>query len=82
MRRGLTNAAEVAIGGARHPLVGTVSMDNVTIDVGLDAAVRPGDPVVLIGEGILAEDLARTLGTINYEITCGLSARVPRVYTG
>jgi alanine racemase len=80
VRRGLTNAAEVVIGGRRHPLVGTVSMDNITVDVGADGPVRPGDDAVLIGEGILAEDWARTLGTINYEVTCGITARVPRTY--
>src|SRR3954466_12924780 len=69
VRRALTNNAEVVIGGARYPLVGTVSMDNVTVDVG-DAAVEPGDPAVLIGEGISAEEVARRLGTINYEVTC------------
>ena len=80
VRRALTNAAEVVIGGRRYPLAGTVSMDNITVDVGADGPVRPGDGAVLIGEGILAEDLARTLGTINYEITCGITARVPRSY--
>jgi len=60
-------------------------MDNLTVDLGPDGTgVSVGDPVVLIGrsgeERILAEDLARLLGTINYEITCGLTARVPRVY--
>jgi alanine racemase len=85
-RRGLSNRADVLIGGRRYPLAGTVSMDNVTVDVGPDATVRPGDGAVLIGadggERILAEDLARELGTINYEITCGLTARVPRVHVG
>jgi alanine racemase len=80
VRRGLTNNAQVVIGDRAYPLVGTVSMDNVTVDVGPDGPVRPGDTAVLIGEGILAEDLARALGTINYEITCGISARVPRVH--
>jgi len=79
-RRGLTNRARVMIAGRPYPLVGTVSMDNVTADVGPDGAVRPGDAAVLLGEGILAEELARALDTINYEITCGITARVPRVY--
>ena len=79
-RRGLTNRARVMIAGRPYPLVGTVSMDNVTADVGPDGAVRPGDAAVLLGEGILAEELARALDTINYEITCGFTARVPRVY--
>jgi alanine racemase len=78
VRRALTNNAEVLVGGARHPLVGTVSMDNITLDVGLPAAVAVGERATLIGEGVPAEEMARRLGTINYEITCGLSARVPR----
>jgi alanine racemase len=80
VRRALANAAQVLIRGHRYPLAGTVSMDNITVDVGAAGPVQPGDPVVLIGEGILAEDLARTLGTINYEITCAITARVPRSY--
>jgi alanine racemase len=83
VRRGLSNNAEVLVAGRRRPLVGTVSMDNVTIDLGPDTDVEPGTEAVLIGsqgeEAILAEDLAERLGTINYEITCGISARVPRV---
>jgi alanine racemase len=54
-------------------------MDNITVDLG-DTPVERGTEAVLIGKGILAEDLARTLGTINYEITCGLTNRVPRRY--
>jgi alanine racemase len=82
VRRGLSNNAEVLVGGRRHPLVGTVSMDNVTIDLGPETGVSPGDEAVLIGaqggESIRAEEVARRLGTINYEVTCGISGRVPR----
>jgi len=82
VRRGLSNNAEVVIRGRRHRLVGTVSMDNVTVELGVETDVEPGDEAVLIGsqdaETILAEELAARLGTINYEITCGISARVPR----
>jgi alanine racemase len=82
LRRGLSNNAEVLAGCRRHPLVGTVSMDNVTIELGADTEVQPGDEAVLIGsqgeEAILAEEIATRLGTINYEVTCGISARVPR----
>jgi alanine racemase len=82
-RRGLSNLAEVLIGGKRFPVVGTISMDNITIDVGA-GEVRVGDRAILIGaqggERVLAEDLARKLETINYEVTCGLSGRVPRVH--
>jgi alanine racemase len=81
-RRGLSNSADVLIRGRRRPVVGTVSMDNITVDVGADTDVRPGDEATLIGaqgdERITAEELARGLGTINYEVTCGISARVPR----
>lgn len=82
VRRGLSNNAEVLVRGRRRPLVGTVSMDNVTIDLGADTDVEPGDEAVLIGaqgeEAILAEEVAVRLATINYEVTCGISARVPR----
>jgi alanine racemase len=82
VRRDLSNNAEVLIGGRRHPLVGTVSMDNVTVDLGPKTDVEPGAPAVLIGpqhgDRILAEEVASRLGTINYEVTCGISQRVPR----
>jgi alanine racemase len=85
-RRGLTNNADVLVGGARHPLVGTVSMDSVTVDLGPDpAATKLRDmAAILLGaqaeERITAEELARRLGTINYEITCALTARVSRIH--
>jgi alanine racemase len=79
-RRGLTNNADVLVKGRRCPLVGTVSMDNITIDLGATTDVTPGDEVVLIGrqggERILAEEVAAHLQTINYEVTCGISRRV------
>jgi alanine racemase len=79
-RRALTNNADLLVRGRRHPLVGTVSMDNVTIDLGPETDVSEGDEVVLIGaqgdERILAEEVARRLGTINYEVTCGIGRRV------
>ena len=79
VRRALTNNADVLVGGRRFPLVGTVSMDNITVDLGADGGgVRRGDEVVLIGPGLPAEEMAQRLGTINYEITCGLAPRVPR----
>jgi alanine racemase len=84
VRRGLTNNADVLVGGVRHALVGTVSMDNVTVELGAETSVGPGSPAVLIGaqgdERILCEEVARRLDTINYEITCGITARVPRVH--
>jgi alanine racemase len=81
-RRALTNNADVLIGGRRQPVVGAVSMDNITVALGADADVAVGEEVVLIGaqgeERILAEELARRLGTINYEVTTGLLPRVTR----
>jgi len=74
---------EVLIGGRRHPIAGTVTMDQITVDCG-DAVIAVGDEVVLIGrqggETVTAWDWAERLGTIAYEIVCGLSARVPRDY--
>jgi alanine racemase len=79
-RRALTNNADVLVRGRRYPLVGTVSMDNITVDLGPETDVEPGDEVVLIGaqgeERILAEEVAERLGTINYEVTCGIGRRV------
>ncbi|MGN6556694.1 MAG: alanine racemase [Solirubrobacterales bacterium] len=82
VRRALTNNADVLVRGRRYPLVGTVSMDNITIDLGPETEVRPGDEAVLIGrqgeQQILAEEVAQRLDTINYEVTCAISSRVPR----
>ncbi len=84
VRRALTNNADVLVGGRRVPLIGTVSMDNITVDLGEGGAGAVGEEAVLIGaqggERILAEEVARRIGTINYEVTCGISGRVPRVY--
>jgi alanine racemase len=84
VRRALTNNADVLIGGRRRPLVGTVSMDNITVELGPETDVRPGVEAVLIGrqgnERILCEEMAHRLETINYEVTCGLSPRVRRVH--
>ena len=81
-RRALTNNADVLIGGRRCPLVGTVSMDNITVDLGRDGDGQVGDEAVLIGaqgpERILAEEVAQRLDTINYEVTCALTSRVVR----
>jgi alanine racemase len=81
VRRALTNNADVLIGGRRFPLAGAVSMDNITVDVGADGGgVGRGDEALLVGPGLPAEEMARRLQTINYEITCGLTPRVPRRY--
>jgi alanine racemase len=85
-RRGLSNNADVLVDGGRHPLVGTISMDSVTVDLGPDADAERlrGKRAILIGfqgsQRITAEEVARRLETINYEVTCGLTPRVPRIY--
>ena len=82
VRRGLGPDGPVLVGGERRPLAGTVSMDNITIDLGPDTGARVGDPVTIIGRqwsaAISAEELAERLGTINYEVTCGIGSRVTR----
>lgn len=85
-RRALSDNGEVLIAGERRPIVGTVSMDNLTVDLGAraDPEALRGREAVLIGsraqQSITAEQVAQRMRTINYEITCGLTGRVPRVY--
>lgn len=87
-RRLFEVGGDVLIGGRRRPIVGVVTMDQLMVDCG-DDPVAPGDEVVLIGsqagpEGtqvISAEDWADLLGTIGYEIVCGIGPRVPRRHT-
>jgi alanine racemase len=75
---------EVLIGGRRRPLAGSVTMDQIMVDCGDDASVLPGDEVVLIGrqgrEQITAWDWATKVGTIAYEVLCGIGPRVPKIY--
>lgn len=80
--RALSNRGRVIVRGEYAPVVGRVSMDLTLVDVTAIEGVRVGDRVTLLGtDGELllpAEDLAQTAGTLSYEITCGISARVPR----
>jgi alanine racemase len=82
--RALSNRAEVLVGGRRVPVVGTISMDQLTIDLGPETDARVGDEVVLLGaqgeERVRAEELAALRGTISYEVTCGVGPRVRRVH--
>lgn len=77
-----SNNGDVLIGGRRYPIVGNVSMDNITVDLGPDTTVETGAEAVIIGaqagERISAEEVATRIGTINYEVTTALSARVSR----
>jgi alanine racemase len=84
--RDLSNTDEVLVGGRRVPVVGTVSMDLVAVDLGPEAVERGGEEVVIIGrqgdERITADEIARRRGSISYEVTCAVSPRVARVHQG
>ncbi len=85
LSRRFTNNGEVLIRGRRYPIVGTVTMDSIMVNVA-DGPVAVGDEVLLWGESpdgvIEAIDVAERIGTIPYELTCAVSGRVPRVYVG
>jgi len=80
----LSDRAEVLIDGTRRPVVGTICMDLSMVELGVKP-VPPGTRFVVIGndgdDEITAEEIAGKLGTINYEVVCMISGRVPRIYT-
>jgi alanine racemase len=82
--RSLSNKGTALVRGIRVPVVGRVCMDMCMIDVTDVPGAREGDDVVLIGgqgsERITADDIAVKIGTIAYEVLCGISSRVPRIY--
>ena len=82
--RSLSNKGKVLLGGKVEPVVGRVSMDLTTVDVTGNSNVKEGSLVTLIGKDskneITAWDIANAAGTIPYEIMCGISPRVPRIY--
>jgi alanine racemase len=82
--RKLTNNADVLIGGRRYPVVGTVCMDLIMINIGIDSTARIGDEVVLFGnqgaEHISVTEISQRLDTLPYEVTCWPSSRVQRVF--
>jgi alanine racemase len=84
-RRAWESGACVLVGGRRRRILGVVTMDQMMVDCGDDALVV-GDEAVIFGsqsgETVSVEDWAAALGTITYEIVCGISARVPRDYIG
>jgi len=77
--RRMTNRAQVIVNGRKYPQVGRICMDQFMVNVGDDEA-QVDDDVVLLGEGIRAEDFAEWAGTNEYEVLTNISARVPRVY--
>jgi len=85
MRHELTNKGEVLIQGNRYPIVGTVTMDQTMVHVEKDT-IKPGDEAILWGESnqggeaLSALEVANQIGTIPYELVCGVSQRVKRIY--
>jgi alanine racemase len=79
-----SHGGQVLIGGRRYPIAGAVTMDQILVDCGPNADVALGDVAVLLGrqggDEISAWEWAERTGTIAYEVVCGMSARVPRVY--
>lgn len=84
IHRSLLNKAQAIVYGKKFPVVGTICMDQMMIDLGSNPEARAGDEVVLMGkvrkQSITAWDIADKAGTIPYEITCSISYRVPRRY--
>lgn len=81
--RSMSHKAEVLIRGKRYPVIGTITMDQIIVNIGGDSAFN-GDEVILIGSdginSITCEDLANWAGTIPYEILTNINTRVPRIY--
>ena len=82
--RSLSNKGYVLIGGKRANIVGRICMDQMMVDISYIDGVSVGDEVVLLGKSgaseLTADDMAALINTIGYEIVCGISKRVPRVY--
>jgi alanine racemase len=78
--RMLSGKAEVFINGQRAPIVGNICMDQCMVDLTDLSQVSLYDEVELFGKNLSADEVAQKLGTINYEITCLVNKRVPRVY--
>jgi alanine racemase len=85
-RRSLTGKANAIIGDRMVPVLGSVNMDMIVIDVTDVPEVRVGDEVILLGSnaggGVDATAWAELLGTNAYEVLCGIGPRVPRIYLG
>jgi alanine racemase len=80
--RRLSGDFSVRINGASYPLAGRICMDQCMADLGPETAIRRWDSVTIFGgDAPSAADIAAKLGTISYEITCGINKRVPRVYS-
>ncbi|MCK4715820.1 MAG: alanine racemase [Candidatus Marinimicrobia bacterium] len=83
IHRAMTNNADVLINGKLYPIVGTVTMDQIMVDIG-DDPVKVSDDVIFWGDtpqgSLQATKVADKIGTISYELCCGITKRVPRIY--
>ena len=86
VQRAQSNRGSVLVGGLRCPIIGRISMDQLTADVSLVEAVSPGDEAVIFGRQgeawFGADEVAAAGGTISYEVLCAVSSRVPRLPVG
>ncbi|WP_020060318.1 alanine racemase [Bacillus sp. 123MFChir2] len=84
LSRQLSNKGFVLIKGMKVPIIGRICMDQLMLDVTKAMPIHVGDEVVIYGcqgkESLYVDEIADTLGTINYEVTCMLSRRIPRIY--
>ena len=79
--RGIAKNGFIMVNGEKAPIIGRICMDQCMIDVTNVHNINIGDEVILFGEeGVTIDDIARQLHTINYEVSCGIARRVPRVY--
>lgn len=78
--RGLSGKGYMLIGGKKAPILGRVCMDQTVVDVTHIEDVKTGDTALLFGKELPVEQLAKMLGTINYELVCAVAHRVPRIY--
>lgn len=78
--RSLSNRGQVSIRGKRAPIVGRICMDQFCADVTGIEGVRMGDAVTIFGKNLSVDEVARQAQTISYEIVCGISKRVPRIF--
>jgi len=79
----LSNQVWAVVNGVRVPQIGTICMDQCMFDVTRVEGIKEGQEIILFGkpaEGITVDDLAKIINTINYEVVCSISSRVPRVY--
>ena len=78
--RGLSGKGYMLIKGKKAPILGRVCMDQTVVDVTHIDDVKTGDTALLFGKELPVEEVAKILGTINYELVCAVAHRVPRIY--